>query len=269
MSTSPEVMKWFTRARRFPQLIGRTPDGARIPGGPYTVTQVVGAGAVLFLGTQTMGLWAHYGLLSNAFILATVTFAVVFGLGKIPVGSRNPLSVFSGALRALSAPPTGRLAGRPVRLRRPHQVRHQLVTLLPTPASPSATPPTSDLPSTASPAATPAHTQQSDLDAAPRTSVATALRRWLSPTNPTPSATGRAPRTRSGRAKPRQAAPQAALSAPPPTPTPTAPPPPVPTQRVTPALTGVQALLARSGTDMSSPAPQAPPRPATSRRKDH
>ena len=27
---SLEVVKWYTRARRFPQLIGKTPDGARI-----------------------------------------------------------------------------------------------------------------------------------------------------------------------------------------------------------------------------------------------
>jgi len=29
-----EVVKWYTRARRFPQLIGKTPDGARLWGGP-------------------------------------------------------------------------------------------------------------------------------------------------------------------------------------------------------------------------------------------
>ena len=39
------ALKWYTRARKFPQLIGRTPDGTRIPGGPYTYTQVA-AGVV-------------------------------------------------------------------------------------------------------------------------------------------------------------------------------------------------------------------------------
>ena len=52
-------MKWYTRARKFPQLIGRTPDGTRIPGGPYTYLQVaagVGMAAVL---AATTGLWAR------------------------------------------------------------------------------------------------------------------------------------------------------------------------------------------------------------------
>lgn len=271
MSTSPEVMKWFTRARRFPQLIGRTPDGARIPGGPYTVTQVVGAGAVLFVGTRTMGLWAHYGLLSNAVILASVTFAIVFGLGKIPVGSRNPLSVSSGALRALSAPPTGRVAGRPVRLRRPHQVRHQLVTLLPAPPAPAAT---SSLTAAASAASAPSRTAQSTPDselaaAAPRPLVTGTLRRRMSLADPsTPSTSHPSRTTNHRRPQLRRGAPQAARSAP--TPTRAAAPTPAAPQRATPALTGVQALLARSGTDLPTPGPQAPPRPAvSSRRKDH
>src|SRR5450759_686655 len=57
---APEVVKYYTRARKFPQLIGRTPDGAKIWGGPYTFTQAISAGVVLFVGVNTMGLWAHH-----------------------------------------------------------------------------------------------------------------------------------------------------------------------------------------------------------------
>jgi hypothetical protein len=126
---APEVVRWYTRARKFPQLIGRTPDGRRIPGGPYTFTQAVGAGVVLLAGVNTMGWWARYGLIGNGLLLLGVAYGVVLGLGRIPVGSRSPLAVASGGVRALAAPRVGRLAGRSVRLRRPHRVRCRLVTL--------------------------------------------------------------------------------------------------------------------------------------------
>lgn len=132
----PEVVKWYTRARKFPQLIGRTPDGAKIWGGPYTFTQAVGAGAVLFAGVNTMRWWASYGLIGNAMILLGVAYGTVLALGRIPLGSRNPVAVTSGALHALTAPRTGRLAGRAVRLRRPHRVRHSITVLLTDPPPP-------------------------------------------------------------------------------------------------------------------------------------
>ncbi len=122
-----EVVKWYTRARKFPQLIGRTPDGRRIPGGPYTFTQAIGAGVVLLVGVNTMGLWAGYGLIGNGLILLGAAYGMVLLLGRIPVGSRSPLAVVSGGVRALGAPRVGRLAGRPVRLRRPRRVRHRVV----------------------------------------------------------------------------------------------------------------------------------------------
>lgn len=127
---APEVVKWYTRARKFPQLIGRTPDGAKIWGGPYTFTQAVGAGVALFVGVNTMGLWANYGLVGNAMILLGVSYGIVLLLGRIPVGSRSPIAVLAGCVRAVNSPGTGRLAGRAVRLRRPHVVRHRINVLL-------------------------------------------------------------------------------------------------------------------------------------------
>ena len=64
-----EVVKWYTRARRFPQLIGKTPDGATIWGGPYTYTQVIAGVAFIVIGSKTTWLWGHFGLLGNALIL--------------------------------------------------------------------------------------------------------------------------------------------------------------------------------------------------------
>lgn len=125
-----EIVRWYTRARRFPQLIGRTPDGMKIPFGPYTITQALGAAGVLFVGTKTVSLWAHFGFVGNTFIGVVATVATVWGLGRIPLGARNPISVVAGLGKALFAPRTGRVGGRPVRPRRPHRLRHSIVLAL-------------------------------------------------------------------------------------------------------------------------------------------
>lgn len=126
-----EVVRWYTLARRFPQLIGRTPDGAKLWGGPYTITQAVGGGVVLFVGINTMGLWARWGFFANALVLLSVSFGVVIGLGRIPVGSRNPVAVVAGAFRATTAPSFGRIGGKPVRPRKPHQLHHRVAIARP------------------------------------------------------------------------------------------------------------------------------------------
>jgi hypothetical protein len=117
-----EVVKWYTRARRFPQLIGKTPDGARLWGGPYTYTQVIGAVAVLVVGIKTVGLWGQFGLIGNALVLLAVAYATTLGLGRLPIGSRNPLSVAQGALKSVSTPRVGSYAGRALKIRPPHRV---------------------------------------------------------------------------------------------------------------------------------------------------
>ena len=122
-----EVVKWYTRARRFPQLIGKTPDGAKLWGGPYTYTQVVGAAIVLVVGVNSVGLWGQFGLIANAVILLSSAYGTAVLLGRLPVGSRNPLSVGSGLIHALSFPTHGNFAGRSVRIRRPHRVQTRLI----------------------------------------------------------------------------------------------------------------------------------------------
>ena len=39
-ASSRSVVKMFTKARNFPQLIGKAPDGRKIPGGPYSWARV-------------------------------------------------------------------------------------------------------------------------------------------------------------------------------------------------------------------------------------
>lgn len=141
--TSPpdvEVVRWFTRARKFPQLIGRTPDGTRLWGGPYTPTQLVGGGLVFFIGARTLEAWANFGLVMNLALLLVISYGTIWGLGRVPIGARNPLSILTGIYRAVMAPQTGHLAGRPVRLRRPYRVQHRVslpLADLPEPAAPA------------------------------------------------------------------------------------------------------------------------------------
>ena len=122
-----EVVKWYTRARRFPQLIGRTPDGATIWGGPYTYTQVAVGVIGVVVGAKTAWLWGRFGLIGNALVLLGVVYGLVLLVGRLPIGSRNPLSVAAGLLRALSAPAAGRVAGRAVRPARRRRISSRLV----------------------------------------------------------------------------------------------------------------------------------------------
>lgn len=97
------ALKWYTRARKFPQLIGRTPDGTRIPGGPYTYTQVAAGVVTAVVLAQTTWLWAHGGLILNATIFIGATIGAVFAAGKLTPGMRNPIVLASGALNLMSS----------------------------------------------------------------------------------------------------------------------------------------------------------------------
>lgn len=122
-----EVVRWYTRARRFPQLIGKTASGGQIWGGPYTYTQVAVGAISLVVGLKTTWVWGRFGTIGNAVVVLGVSYGLVFLTGRLPVGARNPFAVGAGLLRALSAPSQGRLNGSPLRLRRPHRARSRVV----------------------------------------------------------------------------------------------------------------------------------------------
>lgn len=138
-----EVVKWYTRARRFPTLIGKTPDGMRLWGGPYTYTQVAVGVTLLIVGVRTVNVWGRFGLIGNVLLLAGGTYAAVAAAGRLPIGSRNPLTLVSGLVRALTGPATGRRAGRPLRPRRPYRARGRVIVG----CSPVATPTPTSTPS--------------------------------------------------------------------------------------------------------------------------
>lgn len=117
-----EVIKNFTRGRKFPQLIGRTPDGKRILGGPYTLPQVVGGGVAALILWVTRALWLG-GLVWNVGFFLAVVLGTVFAMGRLRLGGRSPASVLQGVARAVVVPRTARINGQPVRPRRARLVR--------------------------------------------------------------------------------------------------------------------------------------------------
>ncbi|RIQ33615.1 hypothetical protein [Jiangella rhizosphaerae] len=120
-----ETVKYYTRARKFPQLLGRMPDGTKIPGGPYTVQQLIAAILIIVVGGLTIDTWGVFGVFGNIALLFGAAFGAVFLIGRLPMNGRNPLYALLGLYRVLNAPASGKYQGRPVRFRRPRRVRHR------------------------------------------------------------------------------------------------------------------------------------------------
>lgn len=110
-----EVIRDFTKARKFPNLIGRTPDGRRLLGGPYTITQFVGGGVVA-LGLYILaGIWMVFDPITNTVMYFGLVGGTVFVLGKMRLGGRSPVSVLQGVVSAVSAPRRPPVNGRTVK----------------------------------------------------------------------------------------------------------------------------------------------------------
>lgn len=125
--TRPEVLRWYTSGRRLQRLIGKAPGGGYYPGGPYTITQVVGGCTVLVALTLTKGVWGTGNwLLDTALIPVGLAVATLFGLKLVKPGGRNPLSAGFALVGALVAPRHGRHNGKALRLGRPHRVHHHI-----------------------------------------------------------------------------------------------------------------------------------------------
>lgn len=129
--------RWYTSARRFPQLIGRTPDGSKLPGGPYTILQLVAAAVTVFVLWHTAWAWARFGFISNLLVAAGLLFGSVWLAGRLPYGMRNPLVIVGGWLSASERAMGG--ARPPVRLRRPRLARGGQVVMITDWAADSAT----------------------------------------------------------------------------------------------------------------------------------
>lgn len=129
MSEPVEGARFFTRARRVPTLIGRLHDGSKIPGGPYTLTQVVTAAVVALALWQTTALWARFGGMLNAVLFVGLVYGAAFAAGQIPTGGRNPFGWVTGVLGLTFRRRGGTRRGQVLQVSRPHRVRHRFNVL--------------------------------------------------------------------------------------------------------------------------------------------
>lgn len=131
-----EIARFYTRSRRFPKMIGRMTDGSRIPGGPYTLTQVGFGGVALMLLLMTRTMWSTGVTLLDLAITAGVAWGVTWVVGMLPMTRRNLVLAFVDAAAAMLKPHGGRYQERPIRINRPHQAIGG--TLMPAPVSAAA-----------------------------------------------------------------------------------------------------------------------------------
>lgn len=125
------TMRVYTRALRVPALVGKLPGGGYLPFGPYSMTQFVGGALVLVAGLSKADAVLPWGWLTNRAVVLAVAVGVVLVLGLVKPGGRDPVSAALGVLGVYGAPRAGRSGGRPVRLARPHQVRHRVFAEVP------------------------------------------------------------------------------------------------------------------------------------------
>ncbi|MEV0493471.1 hypothetical protein [Streptomyces atratus] len=118
--TSDELIgRCYTKARRAPLVHGVIRDvnggrGIRLPGGPYTLTQlaaIVGTFVALIL---TRAIWGGHGL-TDVVVLLGLPFAAAFLLRHLHIDGRNPAAALVSVAVMMTGPRWGRLHGRPFR----------------------------------------------------------------------------------------------------------------------------------------------------------
>ncbi|WP_328665572.1 conjugal transfer protein [Streptomyces sp. NBC_00322] len=117
------IGRCYTKARRAPLVHGVIRDvnggrGIRLPGGPYTLTQlaaIVGTFVALIL---TRAIWGGNGLMDVAVLLGC-PFTAAFLLRHLHVDGRNPVAALVSVAAMMTGPRWGRLHGRPFRPVRP------------------------------------------------------------------------------------------------------------------------------------------------------
>ncbi|MFB7453248.1 hypothetical protein [Streptomyces sp. NPDC056194] len=117
------IGRCYTKARRAPLVHGVIRDvnggrGIRLPGGPYTLTQLAGIVSTVSALILTRPLWGGHGWLDVA-VLIVLPSVVAFVLRHLHIDGRNPAAALLSIALMLAAPRRGQLRGRAYRLARP------------------------------------------------------------------------------------------------------------------------------------------------------
>lgn len=117
------IGRCYTKARRAPLVHGVIRDvnggrGIRLPGGPYTMTQLAGIVATVATLILTRPLWGGHGGLDVA-VLLVLPALVTFVLRHLHIDGRNPAAALLSIALMLAAPRRGQLRGRAYRPARP------------------------------------------------------------------------------------------------------------------------------------------------------
>lgn len=117
MSASEEELigRSYTRARKHPLVIGKLPGAGRLPGGPYTITQVMTMVISFGLLVMTRDLWAYFGAM-NFVLMVLVPWGLAWVLRYARLDGRDPARAVRSLLIYSSTPAQGRLAGKPQRV---------------------------------------------------------------------------------------------------------------------------------------------------------
>lgn len=129
--TDESYARFYTKARRFPKMIGRLNDGSRIPGGPYTLTQISVGGVVLFLMLMFRPVWGWGFVLAEIPFAVAISWVVMWTVGRLPTSQRNIVAAIFAGFSAAFSPSSGRYRGNTVTFRKPHTVRGRAVDLTP------------------------------------------------------------------------------------------------------------------------------------------
>lgn len=103
--------RFYTAARKFQQLIGVTPAGEAIPGGPYTVTQFIVGIVVLVLGFLTRPLWSQ-GAITDVLFIAVAAVGAIYAVGKMPRSRRSIINLINCWITLMTRPRTGTYQGK-------------------------------------------------------------------------------------------------------------------------------------------------------------
>ncbi|MCX4792263.1 conjugal transfer protein [Streptomyces sp. NBC_01221] len=116
------IGRCYTKARRTPLVVGSVPGGAgrslRLPGGPYTLTQLAAIVTTFVVLIVSRPLWGGHGLM-DVVVLLGCPFGVAFLLRHLHIDGRNPAAAAASVAVMMTGPRWGRLHGRPFRPARP------------------------------------------------------------------------------------------------------------------------------------------------------